>query len=312
VSIKDDGADRLSAIGVDHMLVGVDSYSFHRYFGDIYADGLQVDPGTRWDMMKDFVPFAVDLEVDEVALETIFFPVFDDAYCADIKSELDAANLKRVIGWGHPDGLHGGTDEVALEDLINHIPRAAHVGASIMRIVAASMVYVDGDHAEMVRKSVAMLKKAAAVAEAEGVTLAIENHIDFTSLEIIQILEGVGSDNLKVNFDTGNALRLFEDPVQAAKNLAPHCVATHTKDIMFRKGGTPTERFTSWPSVPAGEGLIDMPAIARVLHEANFQGSLAIEMDLLGAPYNERTEEENVRQSIEYLKKIRADVEAGG
>ncbi len=293
------------------MLVGIDSYSFHRYFGEIYGDGLQVDPGTRWDMMKDFVPYAVGLEVDEVALETIFFPVFDDAYCADIKASLDEAKLKRVIGWGHPDGLHGGTDEAALADLINHIPRAAHVGASIMRIVAASMVYVDGDHAEMVRKSVAMLKKAVSVAEAEGVTLAIENHIDFTSLEIIQILEGVGSENLKVNLDTGNALRLFEDPVQAARNLAVHCVATHTKDITFRKGGVPTERFTSWPSVPAGEGVIDLPAIARVLVDAGFEGSLAIELDLLAAPYNERTEEENVRQSIEYLKKIRADIEVG-
>lgn len=293
------------------MLVGIDSYSFHRYFGEIYGDGLQVDPGTRWDMLTDFVPYAVELDIDEVALETIFFPVFDDAYCADIKAALDEAKLKRVIGWGHPDGLHGGIDEAALADLITHIPRAAHVGASIMRIVAASMLYVDGDHAEMVRKSVAMLKKAVVVAEAEGVTLAIENHIDFTSLEIIQILEGVGSENLKVNFDTGNALRLFEDPVEAAKNLAPHCVATHTKDITFRKGGTPTERFTSWPSVPAGEGLIDLVTIAKVLDDAGFDGSLAIELDLLAAPYNTRTEEENVRQSVAYLKKIRADIEAG-
>lgn len=293
------------------MLVGIDSYSFHRYFGEIYADGLQVDPGTRWDMLKDFVPYAIDLEVDEVALETIFFPVFDDAYCADLKAALDSAKLERLIGWGHPDGLHGGTDEAALEDLIKHIPRAAHVGANIMRIVAASMLYVDENHAEMVKRSVVMLKKAVAVAEAEGVTLAIENHIDFTSLEILQILDEVGSENLKVNFDTGNALRLFEDPVQAARNLAPHCVSTHTKDITFRKGGTPTERFTSWPSVPCGEGLIDLPAIAKVLDDAGFKGSLAIELDLLAAPYNERPEEEIVRQSVEYLKKIRADIEAG-
>jgi len=293
------------------MLVGIDSYSFHRYFGEIYDGGLQVDPGTRWDMLSDFVPYAVDLAVDEVALETIFFPVFDDAYCADLKDALDEAGLKRVIGWGHPDGLHGGTDEEALADLIRHIPRAAHVGASIQRIVAASMLYVDGDHDEMVRASVGMLKRAVAVAEDNGVTLAIENHIDFTSEEIIRILEGVGSENLKVNFDTGNALRLFEDPVQAARNLAPYCVATHTKDIVFRKGGTPTERFTSWPSVPAGQGLIDLPAIAKILNDAGFQGSLAIEMDLMNAPFDKLTEEENVRESIMYLKWIRTELEAG-
>jgi sugar phosphate isomerase/epimerase len=293
------------------MLVGIDSYSFHRYFGEIYDGGLQVDPGTRWDMLADFVPYSVDLAVDEVALETIFFPVFDDAYCADLKAALDEAGLKRVIGWGHPDGLHGGTDEEALADLIAHIPRAAHVGATIQRIVAASMLYVDGDHDEMVRASVAMLKRAVAVAEDNGVTLAIENHIDFTSEEIIRILEGVGSDNLKVNFDTGNALRLFEDPVQAARNLAPYCVSTHTKDIAFRKGGMPMERFTSWPSVPAGQGLIDLPAIAKILDEAGFEGSLAIEMDLMGAPFDARTEEQNVRESIDYLKWIRSELEAG-
>jgi len=110
------------------MLIGIDSYSFHRYFGEVYGGGLQQDPGVKWDMLEDFVPFAVGLDVDEVALETIFFPVFDDNYCARLNAELDRVRLKRVIGWGHPDGLHGGTDQAALDNLIKHIPRASHVG----------------------------------------------------------------------------------------------------------------------------------------------------------------------------------------
>jgi sugar phosphate isomerase/epimerase len=292
------------------MLVGIDSYSFHRYFGEIYDGGLQVDPGTRWDMKDDFVPFAASLEVDEVALETIFFPVFDDGYCSAIKEKLDEAGLRRVIGWGHPDGLHRGQDHDALADLIRHIPRAEKVGASIMRIVASSMLYVNEDHGPQVKASVEMLKKAVKVAEDNGVTLAIENHIDFTSLEILDILDGVGSENLKVNFDTGNALRLFEDPVQAARNVAPFAVATHTKDIAARFGGSPSERFTSWPSVPAGEGLIDLLSIARVLDEAGFEGSLAVELDLLASPFDTIPEEENVAQSITYLKSIRDQIAA--
>ena len=292
------------------MLVGIDSYSFHRYFGEIYDGGLQVDPGTRWDMLGDFVPYAVGLEVDEVALETIFYPVMDDGYCADLKAALDAAGLKRVIGWGHPDGLHTGKDETAFADMIRHIPRAEKVGAQIMRIVAGSMLYVHDDHAEMVKRSIAMLKPGIEVAEDHGVTLALENHIDFTSEEIVQILEGVGSEHLKVNFDTGNSLRLFEDPVQAARNVAPYCVATHTKDIVLRRFGPPEERFTSWPSAPAGEGLIDLLAIARVLDEAGFEGSLAIEMDLIAEPWVSLPEEENVRKGVEYLKGIRRQLEA--
>jgi sugar phosphate isomerase/epimerase len=170
------------------------------------------------------------------------------------------------------------------------------------------MLYVDDDHAAMVGRSVVMLKKAVRVAEDLGVTLAIENHIDFTTEEIVQILDRVGSENLKVNFDTGNALRLFEDPVQAARNVAPYCVATHTKDVAFRKGGWPLERFPSWPSVPAGEGDVDLLSVARVLDDAGFTGSLAIEMDLMGSPFDQRTEEDNVRQSIAHLKWIRDEL----
>lgn len=289
------------------MLVGIDSYCFHRYFGEIYPQ--QQDPGTRWDMKDDFVPFAISLDVDEVALETLFYPSLDDGYCADIKDRLDDADMKRVIGWGHPDGLHGGRDQEALDDLVRHIPRAEAVGAQIMRICASSMLYVNEDHAEEIRNVVAMLRQAAPVAEDHGVTLAIENHIDFTSTEILQILEGVGSDHLKVNFDVGNSLRLYEDPVEAAKNLAPHSVTTHTKDIVARRDhtGAPSENFLFWPSCPAGEGLIDMMGVARELDAAGFEGSLAIELDLLASPWDARSEEDNVAQSIAYLKSIVAE-----
>lgn len=289
------------------MLVGIDSYSFHRYFGDIYPS--QADPGKRWDMIDDFVPFARSLEVDEVALESLFFPALDDAYCARIKDDLDEAELGRVLGWGHPDGLHAGRDQDALADLIDHIPQVAKLGASIMRIVASSMLYVHEEHGPQIAASVAMLKSAVRVAEDHGVTLAIENHIDFTTPEILDILGAVDSQNLKVNFDTGNALRLYEDPVEAARVLAPHTVATHTKDIIVRRGGSPSERFTWWPSCPAGQGLIDIPAIAQVLQEAGYAGSLAIELDLMAAPWNRMSEEENVTSSINYLKGVVAEAD---
>lgn len=290
------------------MLVGIDSYSFHRYFGEVYDT--QTKPGTRWDMKDDFVPFAISLDVDEVALETLFFPAFDDDYCAAIKDRLDEANLRRVIGWGHPDGLHRGQDEEALADLIRHIPRASKVGADIMRIVASSMLYVDEPHGPQITASVKMLKEAVRVAEDHGVTLAIENHIDFTSTEILEILHEVDSESLRVNFDTGNALRLYEDPVEAARNLAPYAVATHTKDITTRRGGAPSERFLFWPSCPAGEGLVDLLGVARVLDETGFEGSLAIELDLLASPWDSVPEEENVAQSIRFLKSIVGQLDA--
>lgn len=293
------------------MKVGIDSYSFHRYFGDVYP-GLQEQPEVRWDMKDDFIPFAASLGVDEVALETIFFPVMDDAYCAAVSDRLDEAGLERVIGWGHPDGLHGGRDEAALADLVAHVPRAARVGASIMRVVASSMLYVDEEHGPMVERSTRMLREAVRAAEQHDVVLALENHIDFTSSELLEIIEGVGSEHLRVNFDTGNALRLYEDPVEAARRLAPYCVATHTKDITVRRsGGSPASRFEWWPSCPVGEGLIDIAGVARELDAVGFPGSLAVEMDLVAAPWVDRPEEDNVRDSIAVLKEVVAGLPGG-
>lgn len=294
------------------MQVGLDSYCFHRYFGEIYADGLQVDPGTRWDMKDDFIPFAVELGVAQVALESCFFPALDNAYLDAAKEKLDEAGLPRILGWGHPDGLHAGTDENAFQDLLAHIPQARRLGCSVMRIVASSMIHVKEDHAEQVKASIAMLKRATPVAEEHGITLAIENHIDFTSHEILDIIDGVGSDHLRVNLDTGNVIRLFEDPVEAARRLAPVTVSTHTKDILPRRGGPPSDNFTFWPSCPAGEGLVDLEGVAKALAEGGYTGSLDLEMDLMATPWDAVPEEENVRVSIEYLRSVAATADAAG
>lgn len=287
------------------MKVGIDSYSFHRYFGEVYPD-LQKDPGVKWDMANDFVPFAQSQGVDEVALDTWCLQVFDDGYLRDLKARLDEAGLSRVVGWGHPDGLHGGRDEQALEDLRRQIPQVPKLGTNTMRIVACSMLYVNEPHEPMVRNSIRMLKEAVAVARQHGVTLALENHIDFTSQEILQIVEGVDDEHLRVNFDTGNALRLFEDPVEAARLLAPLVISTHTKDILPRRGGAPMERFIFWPSCPVGKGLVDIEGLARVLDGAGYQGSLAVELDLLHPAFEDRSEEDLVAESVSYLKSITA------
>lgn len=58
-----------------------------------------------------------------------------------------------------------------------------------------------------------MYKEATKIAEDNGVKLAAENHIDFTSDEMLEMIEAVDSPNFGINFDTGNFLRLLDDPV---------------------------------------------------------------------------------------------------
>jgi sugar phosphate isomerase/epimerase len=279
------------------MKVGIDSYCYHRYFGDIYPD--QEDPGTRWTFTV-FVNRAAELQVDGVSLESCFFESFEPAYLSEMKAVLDEKGMERVLAWGHPDGLEAGQNEEAWKEMNALIPKAQFLGADTMRIVASSLMFRNEPHEPQIEAVVKMLKESVKIAADNGVVLAVENHIDYTSEEIFEILERVGSDYLKVNFDTGNTLRMMEDPVKAAKRLGPYTVATHTKDLDACRHVSPEEWFF-FSSVPVGTGLIDMPGVARALKESGYTGVLAVETD---HHKDNQDEDKLVADSVAYLKKL--------
>ncbi len=269
--------------------IGIDNYCYHRLFenGD-------------WSIF-DFLKRAVELNVDGVSLETCFFPNFESDYLKKVRDALDKANFDRVLAWGHPDGLEGGKNLEAAEELKAQFKTAKSLGAKVMRIVGSSYLFRDEPHDLQVSRVSEILKHVVKVAESYDVVMGIENHLTFTADEILQILENVASEYLRVTLDTGNALRVFENPVEAARKLVPYTVATHVKDVTVAKGSPKDINF--WPSVPVGMGIIDMPAIVSVLRDAGYQGMLCIEVDRLSENWQGK-EDAAVEESIRYLKSL--------
>jgi sugar phosphate isomerase/epimerase len=279
------------------MKVGIDSYCYHRYFGEVYPD--QEDPGVRW-TFHDFVNRAAELDVDGVSLESCFFESLEPGYLGDIKDVLNEKGIEGILAWGHPNGLEAGRNKDAWQEMNSLIPKARFMGVDIMRIVASSLMFRNEPHGPQIEAIVAMLKESVKIAEDQGVVLAIENHIDYTSEEIYQILEEVDSDALKVNFDTGNTLRMMEDPVAAARRLGPYTVATHTKDVDACRHVRPEEWYF-FSSVPVGTGLIDIPGVVKALKETGYEGMLAVESD---HHKDNQDEDTLVAESVAYLKKL--------
>ena len=118
------------------MKVGIDSYCYHRYFGEMYPD--QQDPGVRW-TFQDFVRRAAELRVDGVSLESCFFESLEPSYLSEIKAVLDEQGARARAGLGPPDGLEAGRSEKAWREMNALIPKAQFMGADIMRIVASSL-----------------------------------------------------------------------------------------------------------------------------------------------------------------------------
>jgi sugar phosphate isomerase/epimerase len=282
------------------MKIAIDSYCYHRYFGEVYT-GLQ-RPADRAMTVWDFLRRARRLEVEGVSLESCFLPA-DADFLARLRDALDGYGFERVWAWGHPDGLRSGTDRRAARDLVAHLGHARAIGAGVMRVAGGSRRTRPASFVRHKRLLGGMLKKLIPAAEDHGVVLALENHIDLTADEMVDVVRGVDSPWLGVCLDTGNNLRLFEDPVAVAAKLAPLARATHVKDVGVRRGDP--KEFAFWPSVPLGAGLVDIPRVVGLLREAGYEGLLAIEVDYLDPGHGD--EDRAVKASVSYLKRVLAD-----
>ena len=285
------------------MLLAIDSYCYHRFFGDHYP---WQPPATRSMTIWDFLDRAKALGARGVSLESCYLPT-DDKFQSQLRARLDELGFERVWAWGHPRGLCSGTNADAAGDLVKHLSIAQTLGAKVMRIVGGSRQTRPSTWDVHKRQLTSALLPLIAAAENLGVVLAMENHIDLLADEMVELMSTINSPWLGVCLDTGNNLRMFEDPLVVAEKLAPWARATHIKDL-FVLPGNPRE-FSFWPSVPLGQGLVDIGKVIGFLRQAKYEGLLAIEIDFLHPDFG--NEDDAVAQSVQYLKSL-LDANSGG
>ncbi|MFL5640526.1 MAG: sugar phosphate isomerase/epimerase family protein [Gemmatimonadaceae bacterium] len=103
------------------------------------------------------------------------------------------------------------------------------------------------------------LNREARKAADVGLDIAIENHQDFGSDELIAFAEEAGT-NVGIALDTGNAFAVAEDPVAFAKRVASRIKHLHLKDYVsqFTQEGFRLIRCA------IGDGCVPLTAIADV------------------------------------------------
>lgn len=117
------------------------------------------------------------------------------------------------------------------------------------------------------------LRLLAPVCRDLGVHLNIETHEEITSFEILRLLEAVGEDVIGITFDSANVVARGEDPLEAARRVAPWTRMSHVRDVaMFH-----TDYGLGRLLAPCGEGVYDWMAILSILHEHNPDLNLSIE-----------------------------------
>jgi sugar phosphate isomerase/epimerase len=141
------------------------------------------------------------------------------------------------------------------------------------------------------------------------VTLALENHSDFTAAEYRSILEAVGDDHAGMFLDVINPVAALEDPVPVVEALVPYAVAGHVKDFELESiqtaGGYHRRGFSVLYRYP-GEGVADLNAIWAALGAGLGGRELPLAVEGLDNRADVRDQAERLQRSFEHLRQLTA------
>lgn len=180
----------------------------------------------------------------------------------DVRLEVGMRSIDRLASTFDPAA---GSGEDQLRDMLGI---AELVGSGVVRCFLGMQSDREGPSsvAEHIAECVRVLSAVAAEASDRGIRIALENHGggDLHARELLALIEAVGSDAVGACLDTGNSAYAGEDPVFAARMLAPHVVTCQLRDV--RVWRTDVGCAVQW--VPVGEGDIDIVEVARILQDA--------------------------------------------
>ena len=285
------------------MRVGIDSYSYHRRYGEIRV-GEEARSEPPWPPLPDPVlQHARSLGVDEVFLETCYLPEPEEITPATFAA---AGPVEVGFSWGHPwpegafHGLDGGRTPAAEDHLARWIALCGRLGHEVMRITLGSPASRGSEPGQLlVDRLIEPTRRAADEAAEVGLALAIENHGDLKAAELVEIIDRVGRPNLGVTLDTLNLPRVGDDMLDGTRTLAPHVLLVQMKDHVATddhgvEGGA--------VCTALGEGVAPLDEVIVILEGAGFAGPVCVELASLGPGDESVDEMAMIERSVTWLR----------
>jgi len=206
-------------------------------------------------------------------------PVFDGGFAetasfsGDLRESLSNDNLTLIADYG-------ALLDYDADHTTEYMKLAAGSGASVVRCILSHILCGDRRNFpggwQAHRNALAQrLRELLPAAEDLGISLAIENHQDATSDDLLDLYEESGlSPAFGVTLDTGNPLSVCEDPVAYAQRISSLIRHVHLKDytVHFAPEGFRLVRCA------AGDGVVDFPAILEIVRANGSRVMPAIEV----------------------------------
>jgi L-ribulose-5-phosphate 3-epimerase len=197
---------------------------------------------------------------------------------ADAETLHELADTLRVLDLtvsalsGHSDL----TTEEGLRRGVLALGLCERLGVPVMNTAIGGHGHVDED----LDAFLSLINELADEAARRGVTVALEVHGDLmaTGRKAVAIIDRIGRDNVRINYDTGNCVYYGGvDPVTDVADLAPYLAHCHLKD---KRGGAGV-----WDFPALGDGDLELARVVDRLREAGFDGPWSVEIEFSGEPW---------------------------
>ena len=207
-----------------------------------------------------------------------------------MRRTLEGYGLEAVSLSGHSDL----TTREGLGHGIKAVRWAADYGLPIVNTAVGGHESADENEALFLGN----VGELADAAEEAGVVVALEIHGDImaSSDVTLPLLEKIGRDSIKVNYDTANVEYYSGDrAVDDIPRIAPHLAHVHLKDTTGGKG--------NWNFPAVGDGTVDFAHVLEILRDAGYTGPYSVEIEFQGEPWPPLDEvTAAMRRSREHLR----------
>lgn len=161
-------------------------------------------------------------------------------------------------------------NEADLAAFNNDVQLVRDAGGTVARAVLTGIRRYEGFKSlaafrEFQAQGLKTLQMTEPVLRKHGVRLALENHKDQLTTELIAMLQQLSSEWIGVCVDTGNNIALLEEPHAVVEALAPFATSVHLKDMAVQ----PYADGFLLSEVPLGTGFLDLPRIIATLRKAH-------------------------------------------
>lgn len=207
----------------------------------------------------------VELTAISGIIEHIREEDFNEEYFQKLGQIMAKHNLSSVAFSGHVDL----TEEGIIPVFKKRMDFARKIGAEIINTNAGP--------GERIEKFYENIIPIAEHAEKIGITVGLESHGDIinSGKESGEVIERIGSDKVRINYDFANTLTFShgeikpEDDFEYILDYTDHL---HIKDVLLSEG--------KWEFTKVGEGMIDYERIFTTLKDNNLNIPMSLEFPL--------------------------------